>query len=359
MGVPAVDRDALRNAVTGIRHVYTMYPRVRQIEASLIDLIKRDNTTSEGNIHALIGPSRSGKSHLLNLLVHEFPRLEAAVQGPDGNFSDHIPVVRAAARNISTKALAQRIYLALTLRHPDTVFGSRYNEDVVVAGIIHVATECRTKLLILDEVHELIDRKTDRVVGDVAVLIKDLVNAKVFSVLLVGTQKAERLIHFDEEMQARTPVIHRMTPFEQGVPADFRVWLEILGDIDGELSDKVFRRLSGLCEPGLAAALLIGASGIVGHMATLVEQAAYLAVDEMVAGASAPRVRWKHLEKVFDNWAPASGQTNPFSPGSRPHAGVVSSSPERASVAGDAALQVTTGARGRTRRNARDAIFRK
>lgn len=359
MAMSTFDRAALRRAVEGIRDVHTVYPRLERFETGIIDLINRDNSTSEGNIHALIGPSRSGKSHLLDGLVAQYPRARSALTGLDGDFSDHIPVVLVKMRNVSTKAMAQRIYHALTERHPDSVFSAKYNEDVVVKGIIDVARECRTKLFILDEVHELIDRKTDKVVGDVAVLIKDLVNAKLFSILLVGTDKANRLIRADEEMEARTPVVYLMTPFGWANPEDAGVWLEILGDIDSELSDSVFHRLSGLCEPGLACALMEGAAGVVGHMATLLEQAAYTAVDEMIAGAPVPGVRWEHLEQAFAKWAPAHGRTNPFSAGARPVESGMPAVSKKVDAPADLGGDVASGARGRTRKNARDATFRK
>ncbi len=232
MAPQTYDRDALRKAIEDIRDVHTPYPRLQRIEKGIIDLINRGNSTSEGNIHALIGPSRSGKSHLLDGLLVRYPTVKSAFKGADGDFSDHIPVVKAEARNVTTKAMAQRIYEALTGSHPDAIFGSRYTEDTVVKDIIRIAGECRTKLLILDEVHELIDRKTDKVVANVAVLIKNLVNAKLFSILLVGTTKADDLIHADSEMESRTPVIYRMTPFETGSPEDVGIWLRVPVDRD-------------------------------------------------------------------------------------------------------------------------------
>ena len=359
MKSPAFDRDALRQAIEGIRDIHTPYPRLERYEKGIDDLIKRGNSSSEGNIHALIGPSRSGKSHLLDGLLKNYPRVEAALKGRDGDFSDHIPVVRLRARNVSTKAMAQRIHEAFTLRNPDTIFGKKYNEDTVVKDILRVAEACRTKLLILDEVHELIDRKTDKVVGDVAVLIKDLVNAKLFSILLVGTNKAYRLIKADDEMEARTPVIYPMTPFEPTKPEDVAVWLDILDDIDSELADSVFGKSSGLCEPDMSLALMVAAEGIVGHMATLVEQAAYLAVDEMIAGA-APGIRWGHLEEAFTRWAPAQGRTNPFSAASHlPEDGAAPAKAEKTAFQDARGGDVASGARGRTRKNSRDATFRK
>ncbi len=359
MSGSAFDRDALRKAITSLRDVHTPYPRLERYELGIKDLIKRDNSSSEGNIHALIGPARSGKSHLLDSLLKGYPRVKSALKGADGEFSDHIPVVRVTARKITTKAMAERIYEAFTLREPNTIFGAKYTEAKVVKAIIHVAEAFRTKLLILDEVHELIDRKMDNVVGDVAVLIKDLVNAKLFSILLVGTDKAYRLIRVDDEIEARTPVIYPMTPFEPAKSEDIAVWLDILGDLDSELSDSVFGRSPGLCEPEMALALILAANGVVGHMATLLEQAAYIALDGMIAG-SAPGVRWERLEEAFTKWAPAQGRTNPFAAASRiPPDCAVPTKAAKTSSKVDRGGDVASGARGRTRKNARDATFRK
>ncbi len=137
------------------------------------------------------------------------------------------------------------------------------------------------------------------------------------------------------------------------------IWLNILDDLDSELSDSVFGCLSGLCKPEMAHALMVAATGIVGHAATLVEQAAYAALDEMIDGGVVTGVGWEHLEKAFGNWAPAHGRANPFSLAARvPDDGTPVASEEdgaKAAVNGD----VMSGARGRTRKNTRDATHRK
>lgn len=349
------DRAAMKHAIDNLHGIYTPYPRLNDIKAGIIDLIERDNRSSQGVIHALIGPTRSGKSHLLDDLMLGYPRRENAIQVGDGDFCDHLPVVVSRVPSNSVKTVAEYIYESIAGRHPDQVLGSRYKQSKVVSEIIRLAWECRLKLLILDEAHQSIDQKTDKVAFDVAVLVKDLVNAKLFSVLIVGTENAMRLVRANAEVEARTTCIHRLEPF--GRSADDRQdWKDILGDIDGDLAEKVFNASSDLTAPDMAEALLTGAQGIVGHMASLIEGAATKAMDDMIAGDRNPGIKWHHLEAVFASWAPGNGHVNPFSENARapcvlePCITGASDTPHEGPA---------SGVRGRTRATRRDTQLRK
>lgn len=349
------DREALRKSVEDIHAIYTPFPRLDAIKAGIIDLIGRSNRSSQGDIHVLIGPTRSGKSHLLDDLMHDYPRRPNGIQSGKGDFCDHVPVVISQVPNSTVKSVAEHIYRSIAGMHPDQVLGSRYKLDQIVSEIIRLATECGLKLLILDEAHQAIDQKTDRVALNVAVLIKDLVNAKVFSVLVVGTENAMRLINANSEVQARTTRVYRLEPFGRSTE-DRQDWSDILGDVDDALASEVFGVRSGLTAPDMAEALLTGAMGIVGNMASLVEGGGVRALDDMIAGAERPGITWRHLEATFASWAPGIGRVNPFSEPARAPGAIA---PPIAGIGEDPDEGPLSGARGRKRSSYRDAQLRK
>lgn len=353
------DRDALLEAIEGIHSIYTPYPRLDRIKKGIVDLIKRTNRRSQGDIHALIGPTRSGKSHLLDDLLLDFQPEPNAIQLPNGDFCDRVPVVLAGVPKSNEKTVVEHIYKSLSGKDADQVLGSRYKTDKVIREIVRLARECGLKLLILDEAHQSIDNKTQKVVLEIAVLLKDLVNKKVFSILVVDTENAMKLINANTETQSRTKVVYRLEPLGRSAD-DRKVWREILEDIDDDLASRVFGRPTGITAPDMAQALQDAALGVVGHAADLLEQAAIMALDDMIEGAKDPGIKWHQLEAAFAAWAPAVGRVNPFSKAARPPAG--GTPPADADEGGedeDLREGPTSGVRGRRRANRRDAELRK
>ena len=351
------DRDRLLEAIEGIHSIYTPYPRLDRIKGGIVDLIKRSNRRSQGDIHVLVGPTRSGKSHLLEDLLQNYQPERKAIQLPGGDFCDRVPVVLASVPKSNEKTVVEHIYASISGMDADQVLGARYKTDKVLREIVRLARECGLKLLILDEAHQSIDNKTDKVAADIAVLLKDLVNKKVFSILVVGTEDALRLINAREETRSRTKVIYRIQPLGRSTE-ELRDWLDILQDIDDELATSVFGGPSGITAPDLAEALRNAALGVVGHMADLVEQAAIMAMDEILEGREKPGIRWHNLEAAFAAWAPADGRVNPFSNAARPSVGEITS------IDADEEIEVyregpASGVRGRKRVNRVDAGFRK
>ena len=354
------DRDALLEAIESIHSIYTPYPRLDQIKRSIIDLIKRSNRQSQGDIHVLIGPTRSGKSHLLDDLMLDYQPERNSIQLANGDFCDRVPVVLAGVPKSNEKTVVEHIYASISGKDADQVLGSRYKTDKVIRKIVRLARECGLKLLILDEAHQSIDNKTDKVASDIAVLLKNLFNNKVFSILVVGTENAMRLIEANAETQSRTKVVYRLKPLGRS-PEDRKIWAEVLGDIDDDLASHVFGRPTGITAPDMAEALLNAALGVVGHMADLLEQAAIMAVDEMIAGAEDPGIKWHHLEAAFAAWAPAVGRANPFKKAARPPADGTPPAADGDDGEDEEDLREgpASGVRGRKRANRRDADLRK
>ncbi|WP_431271802.1 TniB family NTP-binding protein [Dankookia sp. P2] len=351
------DRAALLAAVSSLRGIFTPYPRLDRIKSVITRLLSRGNAKSEGAVYTLVGETGAGKSHLLRLLESEHPRVQGARDLGNGDFADYVPVLLVKVPNASVRLVAEAIFKALTGQPVSAVLGAKFKKEDVLTAILRAASECDLKIMILDEAHQSIDLKTDRVAQEVAVLLKDLANARIFSLLVVGTEGALRLIRANAELARRAHKTLRIEAFRRSA-IDLEIWYDILHDIDEVLENRVFGRKSNLDSPDMAEALMTAANGFVGHMAALVENAANEAVEEMLERDTEGCVRWEHLELAFSEWGPGEGRVNPFSPASRPPN---KGSPLLPDCAEDTATPETvmSGVKGRGRRNDKDSLFRK
>ncbi len=364
------DRLALLHKINDIRRIYVPYEKLGKIKGSVVDLIDRDNSGSQGNIQVILGPSRSGKTRFIEDLMRDYPVEREAILSENNNWADRKTVVFTSVADAKDVPVAEGIYKSLSGRSVKDVLGSKIKIGDIKEGIKMLAVECGMKLLILDEAHQSIDNKTDTVAKNVAILIKDLVNDKKFSILLVGTDETMRLVRAREEVRKRTTHVHRIKPFGAN-PHDRTVWNEILQDIDDDLSANVFEASSGLTAPDMSSALMAACSGILGEMTTLMEQAAILALDEMIHAAALtardkakvepPGIKWRHLEEAFAVSAIGfDAKVNPFSLGARPPPeGLPDVAPEETVTEEDEVEGPASGVRGRKRAKHRASKFSK
>jgi hypothetical protein len=87
--------------------------------------------------------------------------------------------------------------------------------------------------------------------------------------------------------------------------------LDILDSYDEHLT-KVFGCASGLSDEYLAMRIQVAASGVVGRVATLVENAASYAARAIFAG-TADRFGFSHFAEAFAADSKNAGRPNPFS----------------------------------------------
>lgn len=323
-----IDDDvvALRSGATSIRGSFTSHAALERILRAVATLITRNNKGSEGSVHALVGMTRSGKSHLLRAFLDEHEKEPIKITDANGDFAFQRPVVYLKFVGNTTKGLTEALYEAITGNQSEAVLGRSAKQSHILNEIIRYRKECGVRLLILDEAHQSILNKSDHAAKEVAKLVKDLSNS-YFCVLLVGTEELVRLIDADPELQARVTKVHRIHPFTR-TEADLHIWKKILDGMDGVLTEKVFGKPSLLSEPHLAEALMTASGGTVGHMATLVENAALEAIDqwdelrkqEPEGADHGPQViNWDHFQIAFDDWAPGRMlKINPFHPHARP-----------------------------------------
>ena len=330
------DLEALRAGATSIRGSFTSHAALERILRAVAALITRNNKGSEGPVHALVGMTRSGKSHLLRVFLDEHAKEPVKVTRPNGDFAFQKPVVYLKFLGNTTKGLTEAIYQAITGNQAEAVLGKGCKQSYILDEIIRYRKECGVRLLILDEAHQSILNKSDHAAKEVAKLVKDLSNS-FFSVLIVGTEELIRLINADPELQARVTKTHRIHPFTRD-DADMHIWEKILEGMDDVLNRNVFGKTSHLSAKDLAVALMTASGGTVGHMATLVENAAFEAIDQWGelrkdAGGDADHgphaIGWDHFEIAFNDWAPGSTlKVNPFHPDARPRLDKASASGE-------------------------------
>lgn len=202
--------------------VWIGYPRANQVLSALEDLMNRPKSLRSSNI-LLVGDSDNGKSTIVERFWKTF-RLSRTADGE--------PIVPVVFAEMPSEPSESRFWSSvldsLNIAH-------RPNENVQrkEAQAFSILRICQTKVLIVDEIHNLLfghARQQRQFLG----VLKNLSNRLQIPIVAVGTREAIRALHTDPQLSSR---------FE---PIGLQRW-ELNRDFLGLLAS--FERIMPLAEP--------------------------------------------------------------------------------------------------------------
>lgn len=223
-----------------------------------------------------------GKTTTAIAFARQFHRREAELHGthtPDGN--EHLPVCRIGlAANTTIKALNQAILGFYA--HPATGRYDRSTTGQLASQALDCILSCRTRLVVVDDVHFLDMRRRDSV--DVSNHLKWLAGEFPVTFLFAGVSLAERGL-MSEGMtaaEAATAQTARrwtrlaLDPFTIGTETGRRQWRSLLLGIEQHLVLADAR--PGMLADELADYLFARSGGHIGSLMTLVNRGAQRAI---------------------------------------------------------------------------------
>lgn len=167
---------------------------------------------SPPSMDMLIGPSRVGKSMLINSLARQFPESTA-----DG--LRHVPVLVVRVPTPATpKELPRSVLRALGAPVPTSVTSTalmyeRMSKQLRLA---------RTRVILFEEANHIVDvgsKLPSRAAGD---WFKQLMDELGISLVLFGIPHLERLLQSNEQLRYRCGAVMRFNPYAWSVPAERR-----------------------------------------------------------------------------------------------------------------------------------------
>lgn len=167
-------------------------------------------------IERIIGPSRVGKSMLINALCRRYP--ETKVDG-----RRHVPVLQVPLPpGISHSGLSASVLTALGMPVPHSgksakprELEERMNKQLQLAG---------TRVLMFEEASHLVDvgaRVPPRVAADWFKALADSLN---LTMLLFGVPRLERLFQCNEQLRLRASSARQLLPYDSRLPDNLQAF---------------------------------------------------------------------------------------------------------------------------------------
>lgn len=298
-------RRKLIKKVEAIHQIYGEYELLEEISGLVDDLRRRDHRSSQGSGMLLIGPSGAGKTTFVEHYFSRFKRKLKAIVLENGDSADRVPVVLVKVRNSTLKYFTEATYQALVGIEPPPE-----NQYRMTDLIIEKAVDMQVQLFIFDESHQAIQGRDESVVNNFSIFFKDLLNAKRFAILIVGTRDARRYLTVNEELDGRIPIKRELGAFAWDNMIQRGYFLAFLKQFD-EHFVPILGGLSGLAEPDMAVRIHAGSGALLRGISMLLEQAGKYAVDDLLAGCEG-RITIQHLARAYEDRQRDKGGPNPF-----------------------------------------------
>lgn len=279
-----------------IKTLLVRYPRYRDVAKFIakFHIPVDDGTPDYGNIGALLGATRSGKSWVLKDYGVSFP----SVSG-DGAITR--PVVTVEIRNdMAAHDVVSQFFKALGY-----VSVPKIKTEAMIDMIIDALPHHGVELVVFDDIDNALRSSRRGYATKILGFIKGILDAGCCNVLCAGRPTLYETLAAAEQIEGRGGLQKKvLEPYRWQVEAERDQIRLLLDEIDDRLP---FAAKTGLAEPDLAAHFYAVSGGLIGRVMNYVRPAAYAAMNER-----ADRVERKHLVEAAKQLMPVGATFVPF-----------------------------------------------
>lgn len=258
-----------------LREPTVLFPAVSSLLERIENLVDRGVVGTRAECFPVVGPSGVGKSHALRYIESRYQNGE--VKRSSTVNKDNFGLMRTAeVLFVETPSPASRkglIDAMLAALDPQTI-STRMTLAEQRSRLAAYLKKANVRLIIIDEFQHLIHAKNQKIVSEVADLVKSLLNEKICPIVLAGTEGV--LTIMEETNQLRTRMYSRevLRPFSWHKPEEQEVFRQYLFEMENALE---FEEPSDLGEERRAYKIYFATRGLVGETARLLDRAAEIA----------------------------------------------------------------------------------
>lgn len=289
------DQSALNQTWAVVSRLIIKHPAFNEAYQLLREAYLFNQQTGLTKNYWVVGPTGTGKTTLMDMLVKEFPPVERVDRKSIPILAINIPAL-PTIKNLAEEILVQ-------LGDPLFYRGSAIDKTI---RILHLIKVCDIKLILFDEMQHFVDRGHKRAPAEVADWLKTLIDKAQVSTVIMGLERTQIILDANEQLRRRFCRRIDLKPFDLECPASRSHFLGVIKKIDEALA--MSSRLD-LQQDGIVRQLHFATNGTMDYMVKLMLGAYQIAVNRNLPG-----IDRQCLEQAFSNsiWVEGVGKMNPF-----------------------------------------------
>jgi hypothetical protein len=216
----------------------------------------------------VIGETGSGKSHLAEEITRRFKHL--SVETEDRTY---VPTVLIdAVDTFNSKDFARKVLRAL-----NDPFSERTRAATLSERAHHLFNELQTRVVMIDNFHEIPEKRGNKSVGHICSWIRDLSKAVPALIVLLGNQNSVPVLEMDPQLRRRCSHRSQLPYFNSSSPKNFLEFAKVVRKLDACLP---LAESSDLTSDSTLGPLLSATGGIFDYLVKILDEAMRIAVKD-------------------------------------------------------------------------------
>jgi predicted AAA+ superfamily ATPase len=292
-----IDQSTLNQTWAVVSRLIIKHPAFNEAYQLLKEAYLFNLQTGLSKNYWVVGPTGTGKTTLMDMLVKEFPPVEHSKRKSIPVLAINIPAL-PTIKNLAEEMLVQ-------LGDPVFFRGSAIDKTM---RILHLIKACDIKLILFDEMQHFIDRGHKRAPAEVADWLKTLIDKAQVSTVIMGLERTQIILDANEQLRRRFCRRIDLKPFDLECPTSRSNFLGVIKKIDEALA---MSSPLDLQQDGIVRQLHFATNGTMDYMVKLMLGAYQSAIKRNVPG-----IDRQCLEQAFSEsiWVEGVGKMNPFNP---------------------------------------------
>lgn len=254
------------------------------------------NPHKKGAAMTIIAPTGAGKSHLTRYIENLWPDRETEVMTLRRVVIMTVPPspTRGSMNSALLKALGDPKW---------NVGDIQVREE----RAIFLLKKCRTRVVLIDNIHDVPERRTRKGVREVGNWVRTLIDSVPALFVTLGDDHGLEVMKANSQARRRNPAHIRFGYFECGTATGLKIFLRFLYELDKRLP---LAEMCGLAEIDIARRLWMASNGITDYIIGLLTEAIDIAVR-----AGRDKITQEDFQKAFESYfLEAAPEINPFAP---------------------------------------------
>lgn len=292
-----IDQSTLNQTWAVVSRLIIKHPAFNDAYQLLKEAYLFNQQTGLTKNYWVVGPTGTGKTTLMDMLVKEFPPVERVDRKSIPVLAINIPAL-PTIKNLAEEMLVQ-------LGDPIFYRGSAIDKTI---RILHLIKTCDIKLILFDEMQHFVDRGHKRAPAEVADWLKTLIDKAQVSTVIMGLERTQIILDANEQLRRRFCRRIDLKPFDLECPISRSNFLGVIKKIDEAL---VMSSRLDLQQDGIVRQLHFATNGTMDYMVKLMLGAYQIAINRQLPG-----IDRQCLELAFSDsiWVEGVGKMNPFNP---------------------------------------------